>query len=534
MEAINKQALRILRIFDTPASRVETTLGPEQEYFLIEKDLADARPDILLTGRTVFGAPPAKGQEMDDHYFGTIKERAAAFMKEFNYELWKLGISAKTQHNEVAPNQFEIAPIFDAANAASDKNHLLMDVLKKVAGRHNLVALLHEKPFAGVNGSGKHNNWSLSTDKGLNLLDPGDNPHENAQFLVFLSAIIRAVDKYAALLRTSAANSGNDHRLGANEAPPAIISIFLGDILSGILEGISEDRPVKSASGEILEIGITRLPNLPKDLSDRNRTSPFAFTGNKFEFRMVASSASVATPTTALNTAVADVLAEFADELEKAPDLNSAVQDLIKKTYKNHKRIIFNGNGYSDDWVTEAEKRGLPNIRSTVEAIPEYIRDTTIALFTRHGVLSKEELESRTHVYLEKYSQQINIEANVMVEMAKRDILPSGVRFASELAESVVRIKNAGPDLPVDSFAGTLKEATAILKEFQIKTAELEVVLDRVRNLPSENILAIAHGYREMVIPAMEELRVLGDKLEVICPRDLWPFPSYMDLLFKL
>lgn len=532
MEAINKQALRVLRLFGTAADRVETTLGPEQEYFLVEKKLADSRPDILLTGRTVFGAAPAKGQEMDDHYFGTIKERAAAFMKEFNLELWKLGISAKTQHNEVAPHQFEIAPIFDPANVASDRNQLLMDTLKKVASRHNLLALLHEKPFAGVNGSGKHNNWSISTDKGLNLLNPGDDPSKNAQFLVFLAAIIRAVDKYAALLRTSAGNSGNDHRLGANEAPPAIISIFLGDLLQEVLDSIAESRPMKGSTGDVLKVGVTKLPHLPKDLSDRNRTSPFAFTGNKFEFRMVGSTASVANPTTILNVAVADVLGEFADELEKAEDLNDAVTKIVKRVHKDHKKVIFNGNGYSDEWIAEAEKRGLPNIKSTVEALPTYTEASTVELFKRHGVLSKEELESRLHVYLEKYSMQINIEANVMLEMAKRDILPVGIRFAKELADAIRGLTEA--DVPAVSLTETLKEAAKTVANLQAKTAALEKILEEVRTTGEEKILELSEGYRFKVIPAMEELREWGDKLEVMAPRDLWPFPSYMDLLFRL
>ena len=409
-----------------------------------------------------------------------------------------------------------------------------MDVLKKVAARHSLVALLHEKPFAGVNGSGKHNNWSLCTETGLNLLDPGHNPHDNAQFLVFLSAVIRAVDIYAPLLRTSAANSGNDHRLGANEAPPAIISIFLGEQLTRILEDISEDRLGKNSAGETLEIGITRLPKLPKDLSDRNRTSPFAFTGNKFEFRMVPSSASVATPTTVLNTAVADILSEFAETLEKAEDLNRAVKDLVKKTFREHKRIIFNGNGYSDAWVAEAEKRGLPNIRSTVEALPEYTKEPSVSLFTRHGILSKGELESRAHVYLEKYNQQINIEAKVMIEMAERDIMPAGIRFVSEMAESVTRLKTAAADIPVDYLVFTLAEVNGALKEFREKTDRLADVLAGIRALPSDNILAQAREYSERVVPAMKKLRESGDKLEVLMPRTLWPFPSYMDLLFRL
>ena len=534
MEALNKQALRILKIFGTEAFRVDTTLGPEQEYFLVDKALADRRPDILLTGRTIFGAPPAKGQEMADHYFGSIKERVGAFMAEFNYELWRLGISARTQHNEVAPNQFEVAPIFELANVATDNNNLLMDILEKVAGRHGLAALLHEKPFDGLNGSGKHNNWSLCTDRGLNLLEPGENPHENAQFLVFLSAVIRGVDKYAALLRTSAANSGNDHRLGAHEAPPAIISIFLGDMLTNILKNLSEGKPVASKGGGILEIGVTRLPKLPKDLSDRNRTSPFAFTGNKFEFRMVPSSASLATPTTVLNTAVADVLKEFADELEKAEDLNLAAEELIKRNYKEHHRIIFNGDGYSADWIKEAEKRGMPNLPSTVEALPEYIQPQSLALFKTHGVMSREELESRTRVFLGRYSQQINIEANVMLEMAVRDILPAGIRFAGELARSIQDIRAAADSPITETLEKTLEEVSETIKGFQEKAKALEGALGEVRAIETEDEEEVAKAYREKIIPRMAELRAFGDGLETLIPRDLWPLPAYMDLLFRL
>lgn len=536
MEALNKQALRILKIFGTKACRVDATLGPEQEYFLVDKGLANSRLDILLTGRTVFGLPPAKGQEMADHYFGSMKERIIAFMTEFNYELWRLGISARTQHNEVAPNQFEVAPIFDIANVAADNNHLLMNTLEKVAQRHGLMALLHAKPFSGVNGSGKHNNWSLRTDGGLNLLDPGDNPHENAQFLVFLSAIIRAVDTYAALLRTSAANSGNDHRLGADEAPPAIISIYLGDILTEIIENLSDGKPVVSRSGETLEIGVTRLPKLPKDLSDRNRTSPFAFTGNKFEFRMVASSASIATPTTILNTAVADILKEFADELEKAEDKQHAIDELIKRNYRDHRKIIFNGNGYSKEWVEEAGKRGLPNIQSTVEALPQYTQPQSLELFKRHGVMNKEELESRTHVFLAKYSQQINIEANVMIEMAAKDILPAGIRFAGELAGTIQKIGAIADPPTTKTMEKTLKEVSETIKGLQEKTIGLKDALKEAKALGmgEEAVLKTARGYRERVIPAMARLRALGDHLETLVPRDTWPLPTYTDMLFRL
>ncbi len=534
MEVIKKQALRILNVFGSDARNIVTTVGSEQEYFLVDKELADARPDLLIAGRTVFGAMPAKGQEMDDHYFGTIKERPAAFMKELNYELWKFGVSAKTQHNEVAPNQFELAPIFESANAAADKNQLTMETIKKVATRHNMMALLHEKPFTGVNGSGKHNNWSLSTDTGVNLLDPGENPHDNAQFLVFLMAIIKAVDLYAPLLRTSAANSGNDHRLGANEAPPAIISIFLGDQLSEILENVVKGEKIATELGAELEIGTTLLPNLPKDMTDRNRTSPFAFTGNKFEFRMVPSSASIATPNTVLNTAVSAVLDEFAGLLENSKDINKTVTEIVKKTYANHSRIIFNGNGYSDEWVAEAKRRGLANINSTVDAIPEYTKLYSVELFEKYGVLSRVELESRNHVYLERYSKQINIEANMMLEMADRYILPAAATGLTELSATILSAREACPGIDMTTLENNLMAINDAASGLSRESQVLKEYLAEVRAMDDEDSIGIAKGYREKVFVKMAELREYGDLLETILPAELWPFPTYMDLLFRL
>ncbi|MDR1362936.1 MAG: glutamine synthetase III, partial [Spirochaetaceae bacterium] len=436
MDALNKQAVRVLRaIGNVTSKRVSATVGPEQEYFLVDKAYFDKRPDLLLTGRTVFGNIPAKGQEMEDHYFGAIKERVARFMRELNYELWKLGIAAKTQHNEVAPNQFEIAPVYSNTTSAVDANQVVMETLHSVARRHGMEALLHEKPYAGVNGSGKHNNWSISTDDGINLFEPGENPESNARFLLFTAAVIEAVDRYALLLRSSVATAGNEHRLGANEAPPAIVSIFFGGPLTEIFDNIADGKSGRSAGTEdSITLGVTSLPKLPKDVSDRNRTSPFAFTGNKFEFRMVGSSQSIATPNTYLNVAVAQVLEEFADKLEKASNKNEAIQAVIKESYSKHRRVVFNGNGYSDEWVREAERRGLPNVVSTPDALRVLLDGDVIDLFKKHKVLLKEEMESRCHIYLEKYSKQVNIEAGVMIEIARRSIFPAASRYGAELA----------------------------------------------------------------------------------------------------
>lgn len=532
MDALNYQTLRLLKALGIPAGKVTPTIGPEQEYFLVKKEYFEKRSDLLLTGRTVFGAMPAKGQEMDDHYFGNIKEEAAAFMKELNYELWKLGISAKTQHNEVAPNQFEIAPIFDSANVATDRNQLVMASIQKIAKRHGLVALLHEKPFAGVNGSGKHNNWSLSTDTGLNLLEPGDSPEDNAHFLLFLVAVIKAVDKYSTILRAAASNSGNDHRLGANEAPPAIISIFLGNQLEGILNALAEGKKVTTASGEDLKIGVTSIPDLPKDLTDRNRTSPFAFTGNKFEFRMVPSSLSIAGPNIAINTAVAEVFSEFADKLEKASDKNLEIEEIVKETYKKHKRIIFNGNGYSEDWIKEAEKRGLPNIKSTVEAIPVYAERDSVELFTKHGVFSKEELESRVEIFLETYSMQINVEAKIMIEMAEKQIYPVATRYSKDLGDTIIRTKEAVSSFDTSAYEKTMTKLSESIVGLMKETELLKMLVSKAAD--ESNVKKKASIYRNEVFVKMAELRAFGDTLEEMIPKDSWPFPIYENLLFSL
>ncbi|MBN2651162.1 MAG: glutamine synthetase III [Spirochaetales bacterium] len=532
MEAVEKQALRLIKALgNTTSKKISVTVGPEQEYFLVEKKLFEARPDLKFAGRTVFGSMPVKGQEMEDHYFGAINERVTAFMAELNYELWKLGITAKTQHNEVAPNQFELAIIFDTANVSTDTNQLVMEMMKKLALRHDLVALLHEKPFAGVNGSGKHNNWSIATDDGINLLNPGSTPSDNSQFLIFTSAVIKAIDMYAPLLRASAANAGNDHRLGGNEAPPAIISMFLGDQLTEIFEGVAEGKKVESKDGQSLKLGANAIPDLPKDLTDRNRTSPFAFTGNKFEFRMVGSSQSLAGPNVVINTAVADILGEFADILEKATDLPKAIEKIVGETYKNHKRIIFNGNGYSPEWEIEAKKRGLANLRSTVEAVPEFIKDYTVKLFEKHGVFSKKELHSRYDIYLEEYAKRINIEAGLAVQMVSRNILPAVNEYLISLCEGVNSVKSVSG---VASKA-QVKLIEKISSEFE-KMIELCEKLDAIHD-GAEKISEVyekAVYFRNQVIPAMENLREVVDGLEKLCDEDVWPFPSYAELLFNM
>ena len=532
-EALSKQALRILKAMgNTTTRRIITTAGPEQEYFLIDKDYYDERPDLQLTGRTVFGCLPAKGQEMDDHYFGAIKEKVAAFMKELNFELWKLGISAKTQHNEVAPHQYELAPIYAPVSVAVDSNQLVMETMKKVAGRHGLVALLHEKPFAGVNGSGKHNNWSMGTDDGQNLLEPGDNPHDNAQFLVFLAATVKAVDTYATILRASASNSGNDHRLGANEAPPAIISIFLGDQLTEIVEALAAGKPVPGRSGEKMEIGVTSLPKLPMDMTDRNRTSPFAFTGNKFEFRMVASSQSIAGPNVVLNTTVAEVLRVFADRMEKASDVNAEIAAICKETFSQHSRVIFNGNGYSDEWVAEAEKRGLPNIPATVYALPEYNKDECVSIFEKHKVLSRAELASRVSVYMENYAMQINIEAGVMIDMADKLIFPAANEYAASIAESINALKAAGSKVVPVAQAEILDELVNAMNCLKAESDKLKDVLEAVKAIEEEAEQAVA--FKEKVFPQMAVLRSCGDDIEPLVGREYWPMPTYEDMLFRM
>lgn len=534
MEALSKQAVRILRLFGNgTATRVITTVGPEQEYFLIDKKFYDKRMDLILTGRTVFGAMPPKGQEMEDHYFGSIKERVAAFMKELNEELWKLGILAKTQHNEVAPAQFEIAPIFATTNIATDHNQLVMDVIKKVANRHDLVCLLHEKPFAGVNGSGKHNNWSMATDDGQNLLEPGNTPHENAQFLTFMCAVIKAVDDYAELLRVSAANPGNDHRLGANEAPPAIVSIFLGEQLSDIFAQLANGGLTSSKQSGTITVGVTTLPALAKDVTDRNRTSPFAFTGNKFEFRMVPSSLSIAGPNLTLNTIVAEVLSQIADRLEKAADFNAELESILRGIARDHQRIIFDGNNYAEEWVVEAAKRGLPNIKSMVDALPHLIAEKSIKLFGKHQVLSETELHSRYEIFMEQYCKQINIEAKTMIDMAKRQIMPAAVKHVTNLGLSISAVKNAAPEASVSAQEEALKEASAVLASFKQKLNILESVTAQAKELEGD-LYEKGVYYRDMVFTAMNALRADGDKLETMVDAELWPLPTYAQMLFML
>lgn len=534
MEALSKQAVRVLKLLgNTTATKVTTTVGPEQEYFIIDKSLYEQRRDLILTGRTLFGAKPPKGQELEDHYFGNLKERIAAYMCEVDAELWKLGVLAKTKHNEVAPAQHELAPIFSTTNVATDHNQLVMETLKKVALRHDLVCLLHEKPFAGVNGSGKHNNWSMSTNDGQNLLEPGKTPHENEQFLLFLSAVIKAVDEYSALLRASAANPGNDHRLGANEAPPAIISIFLGEQLSDIFEQLENGGAKSSKSGGELKIGVTTLPALPKDSTDRNRTSPFAFTGNKFEFRMVASSASIAGPNTVLNTIVAEILSQFAERLEKAKNVEAEIDTIIKEVAKNNKRIIFNGNNYSDEWVKEAEKRNLPNIKSTVAAIPAWIDDKAVKTFEKHQVLSKVEVHSHFEIFLENYIKQINIEALTMLEMAKRQILPAVIAFAGEVADSMNKVKSASAKASVAAQETLLVEVSDLLTSFSNNIAVLEKALDEADNHGGDNFKH-AEYYRDVIFVTMSKVRADADKLETIVDSEYWPLPTYADLLFNV
>lgn len=534
MEALNRQAMRVLTALGNQTSkRVITTVGAEQEYFLVDKRYCDLRSDLMLTGRTVFGRLPAKGQELDDHYFGALKERVSAFMRELNQELWKLGISAKTQHNEVAPNQFEIATIFDTSNVATDTNQLVMETLQKIALRHDLVALLHEKPFAGVNGSGKHNNWSMATDDGINLLEPGDDPRQNARFLLFLSAAIRAVDEYAPILRMSAANAGNDHRLGANEAPPAIVSIFLGDQLTEILDEIAQGGAKKATEAAArLEVGVATLPKLPKDLTDRNRTSPFAFTGNKFEFRMVPSSESVAGPNVVLNTAMAEILSQIADKLESAADPAALIPSLVAESYAAHRRVVFNGNGYAEEWIAEAEKRGLPNISSTVEAIPQLVDQKSIDLFQRHKVFLEEELHSRCEIYLEKYAKQINIEGSIALEMARTQVYPAALGYAGSLATSLNAMAGAAPDLDLSVHTEHLQELNSLLSSLKRSADALAEALKSA--LAAEEVNRSARLYRESVLPAMGVVRSAGDALEALVPKDRWPFPGYEELLFRL
>lgn len=530
MQAVSKQSMRILKLFgNTTSKKVVPNVGAEQEYFLVDKVDYSKRKDLIYTGRTLFGAKPPKGQELEDHYFGSIKERVGSFMKELDYELWKLGVPSKTRHNEVAPAQFEIAPIFTDPNIASDQNQIIMNTLKKVAGRHGFVCLLHEKPYEGINGSGKHNNWSLSTDDGQNLLDPGKTPRENAQFLTFLCAVIKSIDENAGLLRASVSNTGNDHRLGANEAPPAIISIFLGDNLTSILKEIENGETGNDKKREMLKVGVSTLPPLPKDSSDRNRTSPFAFTGNKFEFRMVPSSASISDPNVVLNTIVAESLKDIADKLETAEDFNGTLQEILKDIIKKHKRVIFNGNGYSDEWIKEAEKRGLPNITNTVDAIPQIIEDRIVKMFEAHKVLSKAELYSRYEIMLEAYTKEIGIEARTMIDMSKKEIVPSVIKYIKLLSDTATSLKGlnveASPELDI------LKHESELLSEFKSKTETLENALKEAEEGDGD-IYHEACLYRDKVYAGMQSLRTSGDELEVLTDENFWPFPTYGKLLF--
>jgi glutamine synthetase len=534
MEALSKQALRVLRALgNTTTTKVITTVGPEQEYFIVDKKTFEQRKDLIFTGRTLFGAKPPKGQELEDHYFGSIKERISAYMKELDEELWKLGVSAKTKHNEVAPAQHELAPIFTTTNIATDHNQLTMELMKKVALRHDLVCLLHEKPFAGINGSGKHNNWSMGTDDGVNLLEPGHTPHDNQQFLVFLCAVIKAVDEYADLLRVSAANPGNDHRLGANEAPPAIISIFLGEQLQDILEQIEKGGATSSKTGGLMEIGVNTLPALPKDATDRNRTSPFAFTGNKFEFRMVPSSASISAPNYITNTIVAEALEEIATRLEKAANVNAEVNAILTEIATKHKKVVFNGNGYSDEWVAEAEKRGLPNIKTTIEAIKALVAEKNLAVMEKHGVLSRVEMESRYEIELENYIKTINIEALTMIEMAKREILPAVINFATNLATSINEIKATGIEVDVTAQTELLTEVSSLAAPLKKNTAVLEAAVEKASNAHGDTFEQ-ASLFRFDVFEKMGTLREVADTLETLVEKDVWPMPTYGDLLFNV
>ena len=534
MEALNKQALRILRLFgNTTAKCVRSSVGPEQEYFLITKEMYDARPDLRFCGRTLFGAKPPKGQEMDDHYFGAIKPRVAAYMEELNDELWKLGIMAKTEHNEVAPAQHELAPIYTTTNVATDHNQLTMEIMQKVASKHGLVCLLHEKPFAGVNGSGKHNNWSIATDEGQNLLSPGETPYENAQFLLFLCAVIKAVDDYQDLLRIAVATAGNDHRLGANEAPPAVVSMFLGDELNAVLEAIENDTPYHGAEKTQMKLGVDVLPKFNRDTTDRNRTSPFAFTGNKFEFRMLGSSNSIACANIMLNSAVAESLKVYADRLEGVSDFETALHEMIKKTIKDHKRIIFNGNGYDDSWIKEAtEVRGLLNYRTTADCMPHLLDKKNADMLTAHKVFSVEELRSRCDIMLENYCKTVTIEANTMVEMAKTQIAPAIAAFTAKVAKGISAKKAVDPELACGYESGIVKKLSALTDRIAVKIDELQDAMLSLHD--AEDIIAESAMIRDAVLPKMCELRVACDEAETLTAKSYWPYPTYGDILFSV
>ena len=535
MDTLNKEAVKILRLLgNTEVKHIDTTVGPEQEYFLVDKDLYNKRKDLIFCGRTLIGAPAPKGQEMEDHYFGTLKPRVSAYMHDLDEELWKLGIPAKTKHNEVAPAQHELAPVFDTTNVAVDHNQLTMEVMKKVADKHGLVCLLHEKPFEGINGSGKHNNWSMITDTGVNILDPGKTPAENTQFLIFLTAVIKAVDEYADVLRISVASAGNDHRLGANEAPPAVVSVFLGDELTEVLKSIENDEYFAGSRAVQMDIGAKVLPHFVKDNTDRNRTSPFAFTGNKFEFRMLGSEASVANPNIILNTAVAECVHQFAEQLKDVPEdkMEDAIHELIKKTIIDHKRVIFNGNGYTDEWIEEAEKRGLFNLKSTPDALPQWIADKNIELFTKYHIFTKEEIESRYEIWLESYSKILNIESNTMVEMVQKDFLPSVFAYIDKVAATAVAKKSVVSDVSTASEGKLIKELSQLADE--ISTGLETLKADTVKALATKDPLANAKAYQTVVLSDMDELRKSVDAAETLIPDALLPYPTYDKLLFSV
>ena len=527
MEAINKSALRILKLFGSDATRVTSNVGPEQEYFLVDREMYAKREDLILAGRSLYGAPAPKGQELEDHYFGTIKTRVQAYMKDLDEQLWKLGIYAKTKHNEVAPAQHELAPIYGTTNIATDHNQLTMEIMKRTARKHGFKCLLHEKPFAGINGSGKHNNWSISTNTGVNLLDPGKTPAENAQFLLFLTAVIKAVNDYQDILRASVASAGNDHRLGANEAPPAIISIFLGDELTGVLDAIVNGVKYEDKRVE-MEIGVDVLPHFPKDTTDRNRTSPFAFTGNKFEFRMPGSKLSVAGPNTVLNTIVADVLDQFADELEKADNFQDALDDLIKRTIKENQNIIFNGNGYSGEWPVEAEKRGLLNLKSTPEAVPAFLAQKNVDVFSKYGVYTEAELQSRVEILLDEYCKTLNIEALTMIDMAKKEILPAAAKYIKDIAKTAELAKSCGAETVFEE--ETVKEISALVTEMYKALGTLEADVQKVHAI--EDTQEMANFFHDTIFADMGALRVPADKIETLVGKEYWPYPTYSDLLF--
>ena len=533
MERISNEAVRVLRLFgDTETTRVVTTVGCEQEYFLIDKNLYDQRKDLIYTGRTLFGAKAPKGQELEDHYFGAIRPRVVEFMADLDQELWKLGVFAKTKHNEVAPAQHELAPIFSTTNIATDHNQLIMEIMKKTAEKHGLVCLLHEKPFAGVNGSGKHNNWSISTNTGKNLLDPGKSPAENKQFLLFLAAVIKGVDEYQDLLRVSVASAGNDHRLGANEAPPAIISMFIGDDLQAVIDSIIGGKEYSNDGSQKMQLGSNVLPDFIRDTTDRNRTSPFAFTGNKFEFRMLGSALNIACPNIMLNTIVAEELAQFADELEKADDFDTAVMEVIKKAVSEHQRIIFNGNNYSDEWVAEAERRGLSNLRTTPEAFRRYLTPKNVELFVKHKVYTEVELNSRCEILLENYAKIINIEAETMLDMAKRDILPAVSGYIRELTDTALAKKALSDSLPCDAETELVDKLSKLLSCFAKKIAALEETLIKAKDV--DGVQEIADFYQQNVFAAMQELRAVGDEMETSVSSEYWPYPTYGEMLFSV